>query len=146
MSDLYSCFPNLRDSEHRITSPRTIEYNCIAWAAGDETKWWWPDSDPDSMYFWPPGVSVECTLQSFVEAYSFLGFEACQSASLEPGYEKVALYTKGGEPQHAARQLPTGLWTSKCGQLEDIEHELGALEGNAYGNVAALLRRPTQLR
>jgi 3'-phosphoadenosine 5'-phosphosulfate sulfotransferase (PAPS reductase)/FAD synthetase len=98
------------------------------------------------MYYWPPGVSLECTVQSFAEAYSRLGFEPCPSASLEPGYEKIALFAKRGEPQHAARQLPNGSWTSKCGQLEDIEHDLGALEGDAYGNVEAFLRRPTPSR
>jgi hypothetical protein len=44
-----------------------------------------------------------------------------------------------------ARQLPTGVWTSKCGSLEDIEHEtLEALAGFGpyeYGAVVRFLKR-----
>lgn len=52
-----------------------------------------------------------------------------------------------GEPTHAARQLPSGAWTSKLGEWEDIEHDtLEALEGSegrgeAYGRVALILKR-----
>lgn len=31
--NLEDLFPNLADGNHEVTSPRTIEYNCIAWAA-----------------------------------------------------------------------------------------------------------------
>ncbi len=41
-----------------------------------------------------------------------------------------------------ARQVESGLWTSKLGSLEDIEHSLEALEGSVYGAVAVLLKRP----
>ena len=44
--------------------------------------------------------------------------------SLEPGFEKVALYALGGVPKHAARQLSSGRWSSKLGDLEDVEHTL----------------------
>jgi hypothetical protein len=47
-----------------------------------------------------------------------------------------------GVPTHAARLLPSGLWTSKLGEWEDIEHDLLALEGDVYGTVALLLKRP----
>ena len=50
-----------------------------------------------------------------------------------------------GVPTHAARQLASGLWTSKLGHSEDIEHDLRALEGDTYGMVALLLKRPTSL-
>lgn len=40
------------------------------------------------------------------------------------------------------RQLPTGRWTSKLGQAEDIEHDLRALEGEIYRAVALILKRP----
>ena len=36
-------FPKLRGKAYQVTSPRNEAYNCIAWAAGDTTDWWWPD-------------------------------------------------------------------------------------------------------
>jgi hypothetical protein len=66
--------------------------------------------------------------------------------SLEPGFEKVALFADStGKPANASRQLPSGAWTSKLGNAEDIEHELHALEGEIYGVVALLLKRPLPL-
>jgi hypothetical protein len=47
-----------------------------------------------------------------------------------------------GIPTHAARQLTSGAWTSKLGNAADIEHELRALEGEIYGVVALILKRP----
>ncbi|HMD98104.1 MAG TPA: hypothetical protein VKM93_12350 [Terriglobia bacterium] len=38
-------FPNLNAGNHEITSAASRLYNCIAWAAGDTQRWWWPD-DP----------------------------------------------------------------------------------------------------
>ena len=43
--------------------------------------------------------------------------------------------------QHVARQLESGLWTSKLGLSVDISHSLHDLEGDTYGEVAALLCR-----
>ena len=42
---LESSFPNLKADGYQVTSPQSLEYNCIAWAAGDNTQWWWPDDD-----------------------------------------------------------------------------------------------------
>jgi hypothetical protein len=44
--------------------------------------------------------------------------------------------------KHAARQLPSGRWTSKIGVLEDIEHSLRDLEGDEYGTATVLMKRP----
>ena len=33
-------FPNLLTTGYEITSPDTIDYNCIAWAAEDNERWW----------------------------------------------------------------------------------------------------------
>jgi len=33
-------FPRLTAQNHRITSPATQGYNCVAWAAGDVEHWW----------------------------------------------------------------------------------------------------------
>lgn len=55
---------------------------------------------------------------------------------------KLAIFVNDqGTPTHAARQLPDGWWTSKLGRQIDIEHELSAIEGPAYGKVAILLAR-----
>jgi hypothetical protein len=72
-----------------------------------------------------------------------VGYTVGGDESLEPGIEKVALFADAaGFPKHASRQLSSGLWTSKLGESEDIEHELRALEGELYGTVAVFLKRP----
>jgi hypothetical protein len=46
------------------------------------------------------------------------------------------------EVTHAARQLPSGAWTSKLGDWEDIEHNaLSGLESSFYGRVSIILKR-----
>ncbi len=56
--------------------------------------------------------------------------------------EKLALFVHRDKVVHVARQLPSGLWTSKLGQSFDIEHPLAALEGDLYGSVALVFGRP----
>src|SRR5262245_23525351 len=114
---LETLFPGLRTTSFRGTSPAETKYNCIAWAANDTSQWWWPVGGVP----WPPSVARELTLDAFVAAFQTLGFDAGADEALEPGVEKVALFTDAaGVPTHAARQLPTGRWTSKLGQAEDI--------------------------
>jgi cobalamin synthase len=36
---------------------------------------------------------------------------------------------------------PSGMWTSKLGALEDIEHQLGGLTGDRYGKIGQILKR-----
>ena len=139
---LLAAFPGLRTSPFRITSPNDPVYNCIAFAAGSISDWWWPLGDVRRFY-WPTDVSREVSLAAFTSASNSLGYAKCADGSLEPGFEKVALFADPADvPTHAARQLATGRWTSKLGQSEDIEHELRALEGEIYGKVVMLLKRP----
>lgn len=35
-------FPRLTKENHRVTSPATPNYNCIAWATHDNEHWWQP--------------------------------------------------------------------------------------------------------
>jgi hypothetical protein len=58
--------------------------------------------------------------------------------------EWVALFASAdGNYTHAARQLPSGKWTSKLGTWEDIEHDsVEAVGGGAYGELVARLFRP----
>ena len=41
--EIEQSFPNLQSSGYSITSPATIDYNCIAWATDDTEVWWEPD-------------------------------------------------------------------------------------------------------
>lgn len=70
-------------------------------------------------------------------------YKVCESGSLESGIEKIAIYVDdSGIPQHVARQLQDGTWTSKLGKEEDIQHNLlEALEGDLYGKVTVFMMR-----
>jgi hypothetical protein len=59
-------FPNLAGEGYLITSPDTIDYNCVAWAADSEEEWWWPDSM--AQEYWPADVPREETLPAFTAA------------------------------------------------------------------------------
>ena len=135
---LEQCFPGLRRSPFTITSPRDKGYNCVAWAADCRGRWWWPSSQA----YWPEGIPCEVALAAFLDLFESRGYEECSDGEHEPGVGKVGIFAKEGVPTHAARQLPSGRWSSKCGELEDVEHELRSLEGTAYGTVVAFLSRP----
>jgi hypothetical protein len=76
-------------------------------------------------------------------AFEALGYEACEDRQFEPGYEKIAIYGRAGEPEHVAKQMPDGNWSSKLGYLNDIVHAtLEALAGPDYGFVELIMRRP----
>jgi hypothetical protein len=140
-NELESVFPHLTPFNHSITSPVSSDYNCIAWAAGDTERWWWPLAG--SFAYWPSNVPVQETLDAFIKAFGTLGFIPCESQNIEHGHEKIAMYVDDtGKPTHAARQLTNGRWTSKLGQGQDIEHELEGLTGAVYGVVAQVLKRP----
>jgi hypothetical protein len=140
-------FPRLTNADYKETSRATKKYNCIAWAAKDTTKWWWPDFM--GIGKWPDNVPRAVTVDAFVCAFGTLGYQKCPDGSLEAGFEKVAIYAKleaGGslQPTHMAIQLSDGHWSSKIGPFEDISHpELETLFGPSYGNtVACYLKKP----
>lgn len=135
---LNNSFPNLSSSPFEITSEFSLEYNCVAWAAGDDSRWWWPTGGDH----WPID-ETRTSVDSFVRAFDTIGYESADDGSLEAGYEKVALYALGGSVTHAARQLLNGRWTSKLGSDVDIEHELRGIEGEVYGTVKQFLKRPS---
>lgn len=143
MADIRQYFPRWRTGFFEETSPYNEDYNCIAWAAEDTKNWWEPD--PGGYLYWPPGTTRDYTLAAYIEAYETLGYGKCDSAEYETGYRKLAIYVNDfGRPTHAARQLPDGLWTSKCGKLEDVKHELHTLEGQipSYGKAFCFMKRP----
>ncbi len=137
---LLRIFPDLGKGYFRVTSPATHIYNCIAWAAEDDERWWWPDGM--GIGYWTRAVPREVTLEAFKAAYNQIGYEECASPEFEDGWQKIAIFVShSGIPTHAARQLRNDVWTSKCGPQEDIEHNLDSLEGALYGRAVCFMRR-----
>ncbi len=138
----YRNFPQL-DQQQRNWRPKsepTEDYNCIAFAAGDETRRWWPVAGR----YWPPGFPRDETIENFEMVFSrWLGYRKCRSDQPEPGMENIAIFVNSnGVPTHAAKQLENGLWwKSKLGDSADIEHELRAIEGNCYGTAKLFMCR-----
>lgn len=137
-SDIEQLFPLLKQNGYKVTSPSDVDYNCVAWAAGHNDKFFWPYPD-----YWPKNIPLNNHLASFIKFYESFGYKVCNDDRLERNYEKIAIYvTENTEfVQHAARQLENGKWTSKLGQHKDIEHTLEGLTKSSYGEVAVVMIR-----
>lgn len=131
--------PHLTDSDYAVTSHPTDEYNCAAWAFEDTENIWWPGYP--EQYYWPERGSKD-TINYLLDYLQRHGFQPCKNRQLESGWMKIAIYCNNqGSARHLARQMDDGKWTSKCGDMEDITHELQDLEGGLYGQVAHVLKK-----
>jgi hypothetical protein len=129
-------FPNLNRLNHHVTSPADIRYNCAAWAAGDNGKWW------DRFQYWPEGAPRSDDVSAAQAAFVSVGFTPCSDGKNEGRIEKIAIYHKNGRWTHVARQLPDGQWTSKLGRAQDICHRtVAALFSDAYGRAVVYMKR-----
>lgn len=141
-AELLELCPKLKTSPYRIRGHITDRYNCIAWAAGDRTRWWWPNAAPRA--YWPPGVPGNTTLDAFIGAFASIGFKTCDRPSSGLFFENIAIYVKNSEVQHAARQRINGRWSSKLGKFLLVDHDLDAVSGydkGEYGDIAQFMRR-----
>ena len=129
-------FPKLTTSNSAKTSPIDENYNCIAWAAEDDTRWWWPNGG-----YWPSSAPNVATDASFKIAYATLGYAISENGDYESGIQKIAVYLLNDVPTHASRQLSPRLWTSKLGSGFDISHEFDALNGPFYGEPEFFMAR-----
>ncbi len=135
---LVGAFPNLANEGFSIVGEPSGVYNCIAYAAGDTSKWWWPDG----VNYWPPWTAETELIESVTEAFAGLGYELCDDGHVEDGYQKVSLYEVNGEMKHAAIQMPNGRWRSKMGQGPVIEHHSPqSLSGGMYGDATTHMRK-----
>lgn len=135
--------PNLSKLNSHITSPPDTDYNCIAWAAGLDDIWLWPDNLPHG--YWPNGITNKATVQAFREAFSIYGYNECADGSFEEGLTKVVLYVDMSDiPTHMSRQIVSlQKWTSKLGPSFDISHDTPAdLNGPSYGVATYYFSRP----
>lgn len=140
-AQIRKAFPRLGVTDVKVTSDADQRYNCIAWAAGDTLNKWWPQQ----YWFSPPNVPREVTIGAFIQAFETVGFRVCAASNPTPGFEKLAIYTTAdGRPTHAAFLLPNGMWASKLGTAQDIEHRAPhGLGGTSYGEPTHYMERPT---
>jgi len=147
--EIESDFPQIKNQERRfyeITSDKDPGHNCVAYAVGDTANYWDPAAaaKPIRGYYWPDGCGTDDALANLIRVFEVHGYSVCESAELEDGFEKIAIFGDAVVYSHAAKQLPNGRWTSKLGEGHDIEHEtLEALcgGGNAYGDVMRFMKR-----
>lgn len=139
-------YSSLSSNYYKRTSNRTSEYNCVAYSADDLDRPWWP-VPYQAPYYWPiENKEEDESLDEFIEAFNFLGFACCNDGNLEKGFRKIAIFLdEDGMPNHMAKQLPDGNWSSKCGDLEDIEHALQSLQGKpsakeGYGDIIKFMK------
>lgn len=142
-------FPGLaNDANFKITSPCDSVYNCIAWAYQYKDRWMWPkisgDVRLDGVCYWPDEVINSPEVDAFQKAFELKGYILCDNAEHEDGFQKIALYVKKSTTicTHAARELRSGMWTSKLGINHDIQHGTPyAIEGDIYGEVHCIMKR-----
>ena len=142
-TDIETDFVKLRTEQWRISSEIDDSYNCIAFAVHDTRQFWDPSMVGVRGYYWPPGIPRNWDVTTLTKLYELHGFRVCESAELEKGFEKVAIYsTSSDSGTHAARQKDSGIWTSKLGPSEDIEHQTPeSLECPIYGSVSVVMKR-----
>lgn len=131
-------------SKWDLTSDPNSLYNCIGFAMGmndvcvalvhpQKLFWCW----------WPPTAHPDLNPKSLIEAFEYFGFTVCPDGKIEPGYDKVALYEKDGNWQHAAIIEEENLYHSKMGVWWDIVHRGGDLfHDDSYGDIYAYMKRP----
>jgi hypothetical protein len=122
-TELEKCIPDIA-GKYRRTSDPTINYNCLAWAVG--VQWAWFDPEKGCVgYFWPHGIERELSIPAIRKVLAHFGFnKESNNAEWEEGFLKVAVFIDAdGVPSHYARQLENGKWTSKFGELIDVEHD-----------------------
>ncbi len=57
-------FPGLSNEGFQIVEQASSRYNCIAYAAGDTTDWWWQGR------YWPPWAAVNHDMESLKELFA----------------------------------------------------------------------------
>lgn len=138
--------PRLKGTNWRITSRSARRYNCIAWAAGDNRRRW----DIGKGSYWPKGAILDYCFSCLVNAYIAEGFSVCtteEGRAFDDKFDTVVLYESSGYWEHAAKLLKSGMWSSKLGDFEDIEHPTPeSVGGTDYGEPLLYMRRKKSLR
>lgn len=139
--EIEKLFPGLCGTVWAIKSRQTKRYNCLAWAAREKHRRW----DFAKGAYWPAGVKKLTGIAYLVGAYLAEGFGVCNKDACDkydPTSDSIVLYQLNRIGTHAARLLHNGMWSSKLGDLEDVQHQTAeALSGERYGNPMVYMKR-----
>jgi hypothetical protein len=61
-------FPRLFGGQYRIASKKTKRYNCLAWAAGRNDRWWEPSPDG----YWPANLLADESVEAIIRLFEHL--------------------------------------------------------------------------
>lgn len=137
-------FPNINQNNSNVIGHKTRNYNCIAFAFGDQTRWWWPDGS----HFWPKDCLDPDESESFEKLFRKVGakitpIDRVDKIAHDPKYVTLAIYAdEDGAINHLAVLNEDNTWTSKLGANYLIEHEYDALTQGSYGDIVAIAKIP----
>ena len=139
MQDIMRTFPSLNESNSEEKSEYDFNYNCLAFALGDNSNWWEPLEQ--FGFYWPPGFAHDVSIETVTAIIKLHGFVVGLQPNITPLADSIAIYAKGDEWTHFAK-FTNGKWASKIGEDNDIIHSsLELLEGDLYGKVVTILSR-----
>ena len=138
-TDVEADFPHLTGKEYGL-SDEDFNYNCLAFALGDESHWWEPPRQPGQ--YWPPGFPDDVTIATVESIIRLHGYTVEIDTTSTPQTDAIAIYGVGNDWTHFAR-FSDGRWCSKLGEGHDVSGvHLEDLEGAMYGKIAKILCRP----
>jgi len=133
-----------------FTSPKKRGYNCVAYALGEVNK----DIDMLALSkridLTPFGLSndkLDHSINGYIKLISGLySYEVCDNSEVEENFDKIVLFEGLDEDGdisflHIAKQLDNGIWTSKMGAFEDIEHLTPDAVNGLYGQPKVFMKR-----
>lgn len=124
-----------------LHSPTTLAYNCIAWAAGVDSQWWADEGLGMPWDYWPEGVGRNGLIEELIETFETAGFICCgMDRSYEAEYDKIILFARNGQWEHACRVCEDGRLWSKLGPFEDVFHDLEGAEFQYGPAVQCMIR------
>jgi hypothetical protein len=117
-----------------------LEYNCAGLAFGVE-KWWEPKRIKagkvlNPYAYWPDGLPKTPSIEAYIAAAELCKFQQCDKAEWDKfnGTKIILFHNQEHEFTHALRHVAGDKCLSKLGEYSDVEHSLGALDGDYYGS------------
>ena len=127
-----------------VSSETSTAYNCMPGLWEPHS----PGSIAEDQGHWPVGLPHDRAPETLRTLFQREGFVDCENGDLDPNSVKIALYQAQESDgsyrwTHVARQLKTGLWTSKLGSSYEATHRNPEdLDGRLYGAVFAYMAKP----